>query len=40
MRMLADGLPQLPGFLNSPAGSLDHFGYWAVLQVHHQDRIL
>jgi membrane protein DedA with SNARE-associated domain len=32
MRTLADGpLPHLPGFLNSLAGPLDHFGYWAVL---------
>jgi membrane protein DedA with SNARE-associated domain len=32
MRMLADGPPpHLPGFLNSLAGPLDHFGYWAVL---------
>lgn len=34
MRMLADGPPpHLPGFLNSLAGPLDHFGYWAVLWV-------
>jgi membrane protein DedA with SNARE-associated domain len=25
------GAPQLPGFLNSLAGPLNHFGYWAVL---------
>jgi membrane protein DedA with SNARE-associated domain len=31
MSMLADGPPHLPGFLNSLAGPLDHFGYWAVL---------
>jgi membrane protein DedA with SNARE-associated domain len=32
MRMLASGPPpHLPGFLNSLAGPLDHFGYWAVL---------
>lgn len=32
MRMLASGPPpQLPGFLNSLAGPLDHYGYWAVL---------
>ena len=32
MRMLADGPPpHLPGFLNSLAGPLDHFGYWAVV---------
>lgn len=32
MRMLADGPPpHLPGFLNSLAGPLGHFGYWAVL---------
>jgi membrane protein DedA with SNARE-associated domain len=32
MRMLANGPPlRLPGFLNSLAGPLDHFGYWAVL---------
>jgi membrane protein DedA with SNARE-associated domain len=32
MHMLADGPPpHLPGFLNSLAGPLDHFGYWAVL---------
>jgi membrane protein DedA with SNARE-associated domain len=32
MRMLVDGPPpHLPGFLNSLAGPLDHFGYWAVL---------
>ncbi len=32
MRILAGGTPpQLPGFLNSLAGPLDHFGYWAVL---------
>ena len=32
MRMLASGPPTLlPGFLNSLAGPLDHFGYWAVL---------
>lgn len=32
MRMLASGpQPHLPGFLNSLAGPLDHFGYWAVL---------
>ena len=30
--MLGSGPPQqLPGFLNSLAGPLDHFGYWAVL---------
>jgi len=29
---LASGSPSpLPGFLNSLAGLLDHFGYWAVL---------
>jgi membrane protein DedA with SNARE-associated domain len=32
MRMLAGGPPpHLPGFLNSLAGPLDSFGYWAVL---------
>jgi membrane protein DedA with SNARE-associated domain len=32
MRMLTDGPPpHLPGFLNSLAGPLDHFGYWAIL---------
>jgi membrane protein DedA with SNARE-associated domain len=32
MRMLASGPPpHLPGFLNSLAGPLDHYGYWAVL---------
>ena len=32
MRLLGSGpSPQLPGFLNSLAGPLDHFGYWAVL---------
>src|SRR5258708_27035763 len=32
MRMLAAGPPRhLPGFLNSLAGPLDHFGYWAIL---------
>jgi len=32
MRMLGSGPPpHLPGFLNSLAGPLDHFGYWAVL---------
>ena len=32
MRILASGHPPpLPGFLNSLAGPLDHFGYWAVL---------
>ena len=32
MRMLASGPPpHPPGFLNSLAGPLDHFGYWAVL---------
>jgi membrane protein DedA with SNARE-associated domain len=32
MRMLAGGPPpHLPGFLNSLAGPLGHFGYWAVL---------
>ena len=32
MRILANGHPPpLPGFLNSLAGPLDHFGYWAVL---------
>jgi len=32
MGMLAGGPPpHLPGFLNSLAGPLDHFGYWAVL---------
>jgi membrane protein DedA with SNARE-associated domain len=32
MGMLAGGPPpHLPGFLNSLAGLLDHFGYWAVL---------
>src|ERR1700751_1210008 len=32
MRLLAGGPPpHLPGFLNSLAGPLDHFGYWAVL---------
>jgi membrane protein DedA with SNARE-associated domain len=32
MGMLASGPPaHLPGFLNSVAGPLDHFGYWAVL---------
>jgi membrane protein DedA with SNARE-associated domain len=32
MRILASGSsPALPGFLNSLAGPLDNFGYWAVL---------
>jgi membrane protein DedA with SNARE-associated domain len=32
MRTLGSGPPpHLPGFLNSLAGPLDHFGYWAVL---------
>jgi membrane protein DedA with SNARE-associated domain len=32
MHILASGsAPPLPGFLNSLAGSLNHFGYWAVL---------
>jgi membrane protein DedA with SNARE-associated domain len=32
MRLLGSGPPpHLPGFLNSLAGPLDHFGYWAVL---------
>jgi membrane protein DedA with SNARE-associated domain len=32
MHILASGsAPPLPGFLNSLAGPLDHFGYWAVL---------
>ena len=32
MRMTGGGPPpHLPGFLNSLAGPLDHFGYWAVL---------
>jgi membrane protein DedA with SNARE-associated domain len=32
MHILASGsLPPLPGFLNSLAGLLNHFGYWAVL---------
>ena len=32
MGMLAGGPPpHLPGFLNTLAGPLDHFGYWAVL---------
>src|SRR5215471_13703691 len=32
MRMIGGGPPpHLPGFLNSLAGPLDHFGYWAVL---------
>jgi membrane protein DedA with SNARE-associated domain len=32
MRILASGsAPPLPGFLNSLAAPLDHFGYWAVL---------
>src|SRR6185437_8490125 len=32
MRILASGNPPpLPGFLNSLAGPLDHYGYWAVL---------
>jgi membrane protein DedA with SNARE-associated domain len=32
MRLLASGSPPaLPGFLNSLAGPLNHFGYWAVL---------
>ena len=32
MRILASGgSPPLPGFLNSLAGPLNHFGYWAVL---------
>ena len=32
MRILASGRPPpLPGLLNSLAGPLDHFGYWAVL---------
>lgn len=32
MHLLASGPPpQLPGFLNSLAGPLDHYGYWAVL---------
>jgi len=31
MHMLADGsLVPLPGFLNSLAGPLDHYGYWAI----------
>src|SRR6201987_2742774 len=30
MRTLASGTP-LPGFLNSLAGPLDHYGLWAVL---------
>src|SRR5215470_20289454 len=31
MRIFAGGPPpHLPGFLNSLAGPLDHFGYWAV----------
>jgi membrane protein DedA with SNARE-associated domain len=30
MRTLASGHPPLPGFLNSLAGPLDHYGYWAV----------
>jgi hypothetical protein len=30
MHILASGsAPPLPGFLNSLAGPLDHFGYWA-----------
>ena len=32
MRILGSGAPpHLPGFLDSLAGPLDHFGYWAVL---------
>jgi membrane protein DedA with SNARE-associated domain len=32
MRILGNGPPpHLPGFLNSLAGPLNHFGYWAVL---------
>jgi membrane protein DedA with SNARE-associated domain len=32
MHVVASGSPPpLPGFLNSLAGPLDHFGYWAVL---------
>jgi membrane protein DedA with SNARE-associated domain len=31
MHLAAGGPPQLPGFLNSLAGPLDNFGYWAVL---------
>ena len=32
MHILASGgAPPLPGFLNSLAGPLDHFGYWALL---------
>src|SRR6516165_10542846 len=32
MHILTSGNPPaLPGFLNSLAGPLDHFGYWAVL---------
>jgi membrane protein DedA with SNARE-associated domain len=31
MRILASGSPPpLPGFLNSVAGPLDHYGYWAI----------
>jgi membrane protein DedA with SNARE-associated domain len=30
MRTLASGHPPLPGFLNSLAGPLDHYGYWAI----------
>jgi membrane protein DedA with SNARE-associated domain len=31
MHILASGSGPLPGFLNSLAGPLSHFGYWAVL---------
>ena len=31
MHLLASGSPvPLPGFLNSLAGPLDHYGYWAI----------
>jgi membrane protein DedA with SNARE-associated domain len=30
MPFLASGHPPLPGFLNSLAGPLDHYGYWAI----------
>jgi membrane protein DedA with SNARE-associated domain len=30
MHLLASGGPPLPGFLNSLAGPLDHYGYWAI----------
>ncbi|HEX5303452.1 MAG TPA: DedA family protein, partial [Streptosporangiaceae bacterium] len=30
MGILASGAAPLPGFLNSLAGPLDHYGYWAI----------